>query len=154
MKTKRRTENGGEIKDVLKFLNFLDRTPGLTYVYASSVRAWGPNLVSALAMFAKRTCGQTYEGPFPEPDFRIARRSALTRRQEIVEAVEKRVAVLKEAGGNFVLLWQAFGEKKPHLDHSADYPDRKGNMDIIEGALYRLAEDSTRLLRCGRDSSE
>lgn len=135
---------------------FLDHVPGLTYAFACEPKAWGPNAVSAMVMFEKCKRGLRYDGPIPEPDFQIARRAALPLRREIVEAVKQRVAELKQSGYEFALLWQAFGEEAPHLDHTGDYgTDWRENMKFVQNMLQVVGGDGrTKWLCCGLQHSE
>ena len=100
-----------------------DSVPALSFVFlASDTCMKGPSLISAVELVDAVAMGRNYGGPYPESLFQEALPKATQRRTEIIKAVEERVAELRRRSNeSFILVWHAYGEEKPRLDHSENY---------------------------------
>lgn len=104
-------------------VEFFEGLPAFSFVFLAPdmTNAVGPNLISAIELTICTLNGRDYEGPYPESEFESQKAEAEKRRVELVEAVESRLRHLRKSGVRFIMCWQAFGEREPHMYHSRDY---------------------------------
>jgi hypothetical protein len=114
--------------------DFLENLPAFSYVLLSGDGdcAVGPTLGSAVDLVWCALHDWTYEGPYTASQSKSVSAKAREQLPQIVEDVKTRVRQLRKAGIDFILCWQAFGEKQPHLDWHGDYSAGQLREELIE----------------------
>jgi hypothetical protein len=132
-----------KIDAMTDLINSLADLPAFSFAFLGydNTCATGPTVASAVDLVWNALNDCRYEGPYPASEFASQQAQALDELPEIVAAVKKHLRRMREEGVDFILCWQAYGEKQAHLDWHGDYsPDH-----IIED-LSRLLQQEVALI--------
>ena len=118
--------------------DFLLGTPAFTFFvsiggevhYQSTLGA----VVDLLQCYVSR---EPYTGPYFDCESTLSRTMA-----SIVAEAEGRIVEFKRRAEKFVVLWQAYGEERVHLDYSTDFANREDALkeiaSYIENSMHVL----------------
>jgi len=121
---------------------FLD-LPAFSFILlAPDIEMHGPTLISVIDLVQSLAADTPYKGPFPESMFQKQCAKAKKRHATIVKDVKRRVAELRRSGEDFILVWHAFGDKRPRCDHSDGYTWRNMRQELVACLQMKLAAET------------